>query len=166
MNELDNFLNMLAQAQSRPQGFRHGSYAELLLAAGTPVTMSPPPDDPAFRMGAMGDCYANAGQLALLPVSDPSRYQYVEGYAFKSDVPVPLEHAWVRDRTTGLFHDPTWPVGDGYEVIGHGIVWRTDFLREWVFKHGFWGIFGSDEWGQLSLILQHGVGPDSVATVC
>jgi len=54
-------------------------------------------------------CFQNAATAAL----DHPELTYVEGYAFSSVFPLPINHGWLTDRA-GRVVDPTWAEGSGY----------------------------------------------------
>jgi hypothetical protein len=71
---------------------------------------------PESWRGRLGECYANAGRLALLNHD----LTYVEGYGWNSSLGCMIRHAWVVDAE-GQAIDPTWT----YE--GTWCVWK-----EWI----------------------------------
>ncbi len=89
----------------------------------------------------MGECYANAGQLALLHHD----LTYVEGYGWNSSVGCMIRHAWVVDAE-GQAIDPTWTY-EGQTTF-FGIGYRTAFLRRRVFSQRTWCVW--KEWIDLS----------------
>ncbi len=82
----------------------------------------PAPDcSTRLRRGPPKRCYANATGYAAAN----KNLFYVEGYAIDPEFPLPLEHAWLIDKT-GAVLDPTWE--DAADSVYFGIPFRTDFL--------------------------------------
>lgn len=106
----------------------------LLVAHGRTFTPSPLPK--GYRMGPMGQCYANAGRVA----SASDDVFYCEGYAVKSGkIPLPLAHGWCCDRA-GRVIDPTWD--DAVEYFG--VVFKRRYLVRRIFETEKWGILFED----------------------
>lgn len=89
-----------------------------------------------YKMGPMGQCYANAGRLA----ASLDDVFYCEGYAVKSGtIPLPLAHGWCCDRA-GRVIDPTWD--DGVEYFG--AVFKRRYLLNRTLETGIWGLLFED----------------------
>lgn len=86
----------------------------------------------AYSPGPLGQCYMNAGRLA---VENPDLV-YCEGWAFHAGI-IPLHHAWCVDPS-GKVIDPTWSGYDGLEYVG--VALRRDFHLRQLDKHEVWGI--------------------------
>lgn len=86
------------------------------------------------KRGKQHQCYMNAGRAALYD----SDLTYVEGHVAVHGVP--LEHAWLTDKT-GRLIDPT--IKDGEGITGYwGVPIKTSYLRETVMKNKVWGVLG------------------------
>jgi hypothetical protein len=105
-------------------------YARLMLALGHPFKAQPLPN--RFTLGTIGQCFANAGSLAL---NDPS-LTYVEGLADCGFLPT--AHAWCVDAG-GHVIDPTWRSSATATYFGIPIQW--DALHEHLDQTGYWGLF-------------------------
>ncbi len=57
-----------------------------------------------FRNGPRGYCYYNSWKSAR----SNDNLEYCEGLAWKNDLPIALEHAWILDKRTGNVIDRTW----------------------------------------------------------
>lgn len=105
----------------------------LLVAHGRAFTPSAPPK--GYRMGPMGQCYANAGRLA----SSMDDLFYCEGYALKDGIPMPLAHGWCCDKDGRVF-DPTWRLVSEY----FGVAFKREYFRTRMFETKTWGILFED----------------------
>lgn len=76
------------------------------------------PEPPA--RGPMKECFRNAGWL-----SRTTRLHYVEGYAVRGRLMLPLAHAWCVDDD-GRVYDPTWPDGTDY----FGVVFERERVED------------------------------------
>jgi len=105
-------------------------YARLMLALGHSFEAQPLPA--RFNRGTVGQCFANAGSLAL---NNPGLI-YVEGLA---DCGLfPTAHAWCIDDA-GRVIDPTWRDCANASYFGIPVQW--DALHEHVDQTGYWGLF-------------------------
>lgn len=86
------------------------------------------------KRGLQGQCFANAGALAL---SEPD-LTYVEGYGCPSGL-IPVEHAWCVDRS-GRVIDPTWKAPETASYFG--VPLTHEFLVHHYETASHWGIFG------------------------
>ncbi|WP_276117994.1 hypothetical protein [Pararhizobium qamdonense] len=82
---------------------------------------------PGLRFGQAKNCYANATAYALTN----SDLMYAEGYAIEPELPIPIQHAWLVDRS-GTVIDPTWR--DANHHVYFGIAFKTEFLAEMLEK--------------------------------
>jgi hypothetical protein len=105
-------------------------YARLMLALGRPFKAQPLPS--GFTLGTVGQCFANAGSLAL---NNPS-LTYVEGLADCGFLPT--AHAWCVDAE-GRVIDPTWRDCATASYFGIPVQW--DALHEHLDHTGYWGLF-------------------------
>lgn len=93
----------------------------------------------------MGECYKNAGNLAL----EDDTLVYCEGWAYKPGI-IPLHHAWCVDPN-GEVIDPTWGTGEGHEYLGIGLA--RDFYFDFIQSSGVWGVL-ADGWPKALLELR------------
>lgn len=90
-----------------------------------------------LRMGKSGLCFMNAYH-----VMDRGAGTYVEGFAKRSGVPIPIHHAWAC--ISGEAVDTTWPVrnlrGDlsTFEYIG--VEFSEEIVRRQVAATGYYGL--------------------------
>jgi hypothetical protein len=97
-----------------------------------------------------GQCFRNAS-LAMLV----GKGTYVEGYAWRSPVRLPIHHAWIK-RPNGLVLDPTWRDADlqgkasTFEYLG--VEFTDDQVEEHQAKTGFYGMLSTHEMIDLDLI--------------
>lgn len=85
---------------------------------------------PVARL-APKECFYNAGSLAMY-----EGYQYVEGFAMRPSLAIPIHHAWVeRD---GKVIDPTWDRPE--ECLYLGVPFDTKFMCNWTRAKGYWGL--------------------------
>lgn len=110
-------------------GASHG-YARLMLALGQPFQAQALPE--GFTPGTIGQCFANAGALAI---HKPS-LTYVEGLADCGFLPT--AHAWCVDAA-GRVIDPTWRDCANASYFGIPVQWNA--LEEHLDQTGYWGLF-------------------------
>lgn len=96
---------------------------------------------PPNLRGRMGECYRNAGRLALANAS----LTYHEGFGFDPSIGIPIRHGWVVDPE-GHVIDPTWAYSAGSVYFGIGL--RTDFMWKRVVAQGTWCVW--KDWFDLS----------------
>lgn len=84
--------------------------------------------------GRLGECYANAGRLAMAR----SDLTYFEGFGWNSSLGCMIRHGWVVDAE-GNAIDPTWTYAG--ETVYLGIGYRTAFLRRRVLSQGTWCVW-------------------------
>lgn len=104
--------------------------AGLLVEFGKPYTDFALEHD-LIRRGELGECYANAGRMAM----DNRRLRYVEGYAVPATVAFPMMHAWLIDDDDKII-DPTWDNARAY----FGVVIPRDIYSELLMRTGYWGV--------------------------
>lgn len=92
-------------------------------------TLAPTPPE----RGLMGQCYHNAWDLA-----QRDGMIYVEGYACKGDIPLPMHHAWCVDAS-GRVHDATWADGHSY----FGVAFDHDAVLSILDYTGTYSVFGN-----------------------
>lgn len=105
------YLRAADDMRARSAGRGRQSLEGLVLAHGREFHGTALPDGAA--LGALGECYINAWQLATMV----DNLAYVEGYAMSPEVPVPLLHAWCADEA-GRAVDPTWPSAARCAYVG------------------------------------------------
>ena len=81
--------------------------------------------------GNLGECFMNAGKIVL---DDPETYAYAEGWA---GLHIPVHHAWVVERRTGLALEVTWEQPGTYI----GIVFDYRWLLRYLCTSRVWGVF-------------------------
>ena len=94
------------------------------------------PLPPTINPGTPKECFSNAGQHALFSED----LTYCEGFAMRSDLAIPIHHAWVVD-SEGRVIDTTW--NDPQNCTYLGVEFSTKFLSKWVFKNKYWGLLAS-----------------------
>jgi hypothetical protein len=75
-----------------------------------------------LKFGEPKACFRNAARTALLR----DGLFYAEGYAIEPDLQLPMEHAWLVDRS-GRVVDPTWR--DSHHHTYFGIAFKPDFVQ-------------------------------------
>jgi hypothetical protein len=115
-----------------PKGFL--TVEQLLLKYGKGWTPAALP--PGVARGLRHQCFENACYLA----HERPALTYVEGYGFKSRIPVPILHAWCVDRA-GRVVDITWNEPD--KSCYFGIPFKTSFLRFFLIQEKHYGILDS-----------------------
>lgn len=149
---------MRPDLQPRPNGWKYGSYEELVLDLGKPFVRKPLPT--GVEPGEQGECFSNALNTVM---RDAGRWRYVEGYA--TGAVIPVNHAWVLDTADGKIFDPTWPDDEDHRGY-YGIVFPFQFVIETVHQQGVYGILAND-WKDANRILQDGSSlwlPDDILT--
>jgi hypothetical protein len=98
-----------------------------LIEHGRPLTRVGrcPPD----KMGPMGECYANAGRMAI---SDWGT-RYCEGFAWVPENESVVRHGWVLG-SDGAVIEPTWP--DTKASLYFGLVFTREFHLERLMSKG------------------------------
>jgi hypothetical protein len=104
-------------------------------------------------MGTPKECYSNAAHLAL-----DGPYRYVEGYAMRDSLCIPIHHAWVLDED-GKVIDTTWQRPEDCQYLGVRIA--RDALRRELLKNGVYGVLAPNE--MLNVDLLRVLDPDLVA---
>jgi hypothetical protein len=148
VDSLIAYLRRLATLSGPAQaGHRYGSTAELVLLRGATWLGSPLPA--RVRRGPANACFANAARLALTA----GGFLYVEGWAVPAGVPVPLEHAWCVDASTGEVADPTWKrAGTAYA----GVALSAETLAEALGRTQTYGVLAND-WKFGRYLLRYGL---------
>lgn len=113
-------------------GWRYHTYEDLVLRTGRALPGHARPDD--VEVGPSGECFRNAGRLAL------KGYTYMEGYALPEGG-IPLLHAWCVDAA-GAVVDPTWAAPE--RAAYFGVVIPTEVVCTAALLHGSWGLLGND----------------------
>lgn len=98
--------------------------------------MAPYPDHP-YEMGVPKECFTNAGQLALMGITD---LVYVEGFAVRPRLGILIQHGWLMD-TDGRAVDVTWT--DTAECHYFGVPVPRNVLRAEINRTGYWGVLDS-----------------------
>jgi hypothetical protein len=116
------------QKQIDAWGFRSGGLLNaLLLKHGTPGVWSPH----KYKMMRQKQCFENATLMSARGLT------YVEGIAMKSDLGIPLHHAWNLDPAGNVI-DVTWRKAEGSEYLG--IPFEHSVLSRWLLENGVYGI--------------------------
>lgn len=142
--KVKTYIQMIAAAQ-RQSGNGSGTHC-LILEHGREFLPAKHPE--GFGYAEPKQCYTNAvamaipGYLKLDATGEPpwyrtvveyikDRFVYCEGVAIPSvNGLIPVDHAWVWDRSTGKLYDPT-PVRGGWGSY-FGIPFRTEYVaRLW-----------------------------------
>ncbi len=76
-----------------------------------------------LHVGSAGQCFKNATLYALAR----DDVFYTEGYAIDPNFPVPIQHAWLVDRT-GKVIDPTWRQSKDHTYFG--MAFQRAFVAE------------------------------------
>ncbi len=105
--------------------------AEFYLGLGEPRTAISLPE--TVSRGLMGQCYLNAGQLAMCTPT----LAYCEGYACRTGLPFPVHHAWCLDGD-GQVLDVTWPYEPSNEYLG--VALSPACLLNSLEETGLWGV--------------------------
>lgn len=129
MNYVTQYLEQIVtlhKSRPAPEGWKYGSYEELILTEGTVWT------DVVFdNNGPMKNCYENSLTYAM-----ENGVAYCEGYALGAFIPV--LHAWCLDGNTVI--ETTWKDGGPYVGIAMD-PWKAG--TEMV-KAGYYGLLAND----------------------
>ena len=87
-----------------------------------------------YERGQPQQCFANAGMLVMSQPGD--ELTYVEGYAMRDDLPLPIYHAWAVDGQ-GRVIDTTWC--DRQKRSYLGVPFNFSYLSRTVFERESWG---------------------------
>jgi hypothetical protein len=85
---------------------------ETVLHAGVDCIAQPLPY--RYKRGWPKMCFANAAKLARRA---RGKLTYVEGYALRPDISLPMHHAWTID-SKGRVVDPTWETPEDCTYVG------------------------------------------------
>lgn len=152
VDDVVDFVALLAALQPAPDGHRFGSIADLVLRYGR---IWPDRADPATVPDmARGQCFANAGILAV----ERPDLTYVEGWAGSL---IPTEHAWLV-TADGAVVDPTW--GHSPDAVYLGVPLTRHCVMRRTTDTGVWGIL-VEAWRQPRWhVLRDGLNTDDLAT--
>jgi len=129
------YMHIIGEFLSAQDAISKTSFASFLLDNG--CFYRPSPLEPDVIPGEPRECYKNATTLA---VEYPDRYIYCEGYAVCEGIPIPIEHAWVVDRTRkNVVVDNTWTDNKGVAYFGVEI--ELEKLVERLAEQGLYGYF-------------------------
>ena len=110
----------------RKQDWKYHCFEEMLLKHGQFMEPMPIDSDSDQGFAAPNHCYSNSQQVAF-----KSDLIYCEGYAIssKTDMPIPLNHAWVREQSLAV--ELTWSQpGICYFGIAFNGEWLQKFIGE------------------------------------
>lgn len=113
---------------------------------------SVPAEAPPMKLGKMKECFTNAGQEVLFGRD----LEYVEGFVVKSDLPIPVHHAWYVRKGSNEVIDPTLGWSPGATYIG--VRMSAEFLRKKILENKVWGVFVGP--GDMFTKLVRGTDPD------
>jgi hypothetical protein len=126
---------MISEFLSAQDAISKLSFASFLLDNGQ--LYKPAPLEKDITVGEPRECYKNATMLA---VEHPGKYVYCEGYAVCDGIPIPIEHAWVIDRTrNNVVVDNTWTDYKGVAYFGVEIELESLIAR--LSEQGIYGYF-------------------------
>ena len=97
--------------------------------------MVPHPRPARVKRGKLGECFKNAGEIAL---ADPTLL-YVEGLVLTPKLPFPVLHGWLSQD--GMVVDPT--LGAEAENEYFGVVFPPKLLLDEVLRLKHWGVLDS-----------------------
>lgn len=151
MSDTIEFLKQMvefANLRPKPEGFKYGSYEELVLTAGTDWSEAEVAID---LNGPVKNCFENSLSYAL---ENGMGYLYCEGYAYGAVLPV--MHAWVLHEETGDIIETTWRDG-GTDYIG--IAFDPHEALDRMLEQEVYGLLGND-WMNGHRLLKEGVGKE------
>lgn len=124
----------------RRAGFQYANRDELLARHGQKFQWSPGELPDGVPSGKLGECFLNAGRLAL-----SSDYRYCEGYAVTDGGLIPVPHAWVIDEA-GNVVDNTWHHFDEDRERQYlGVIVSMKRLAASTVRRGKWGVLDDPE---------------------
>lgn len=96
------------------------------------------------KRGKMGECFKNAAEAAIF-----ERFTYVEGFAARASLAIPIHHAWVLDAE-GRVIDLTWKRAEECTYIG--IPFTDTVLRRELMKNRVYGLLSVGEMVNMELM--------------
>lgn len=85
-----------------------------------------------FKRRAQKECFKNAAELAF-----QAGLRYVEGYAMRPDLGIPIAHAWNLDEDGGVI-DVTWRKAEDAQYLG--IIFSIQTLSRELLRNKVYGI--------------------------
>ncbi len=136
-DSLESYLQMIASLKvTTRKDYKFANLETLIFKHGITFELSRAGNK--AEMGQMGDCFMNAGKLAL----DNLDYQYCEGYAYTPTCPIAVLHAWCVDQDNTVV-DPTW--SDAKQCAYRGIIIPEQKLRQTLLSRKKWGVLDNPE---------------------
>jgi hypothetical protein len=100
---------------------------------------------PLPTLGRERECFKNAADLVLLRMRDAG-LTYVEGYAARERVPIPVAHGWVVDAA-GRVLETTWRLEPDERVAYFGVPFRVEYLARALVRSKRYGLLDRYEHG-------------------
>jgi hypothetical protein len=94
---------------------------------------------PESMRGEEKQCFCNATKLVL---EDPENLTYVEGFAVRRRLALPIHHAWCVNKSNQVI-DPTWTKPE--ECSYFGIKIPQEILERRMIETGFYGVLTTGE---------------------
>ncbi len=103
----------------------------------------PAPPRPALVRGRVRECFKNAADRVIRTGLGDGTLTYVEGFAARAAVPLPVLHAWVADRA-GRALELTWRLEPGEDTAYFGVPFRPAYLSKALLRSRRYGVL--DRW--------------------
>jgi GNAT superfamily N-acetyltransferase len=137
--DLTNYVKTLGDYQRKNAegrnipGVKYGGTADFLMHEGKEFDI--PDKPPQVKLMIPRECYSNATKMML---RNPGKYNYAEGYYASSHLPMPIDHAWLVEKKTGMVVDPTlgWQPTARY----FGVAYPKQFVVTKMLENEYYGI--------------------------
>lgn len=155
---LENFTKTLGmwaaseRSSAERNGLKYGGPHDFVLGEGKEfhVPSSPPP----IKIMTPKECFRNSAQMIMddARFGEGGSYEYVEGFVQGPELPFPILHAWLANKTTGEVVDPTlgWNPTSRY----FGVPFKTKFLYRKLSENGYYGLFTNGDFSNKIVLGQ------------